>query len=391
MKRLAWSLLAALALAACTGTFTPSAPTLYLVFLDAGGGLPARVALLAFEATPTERRLELLTAAAYTFAPDETPVAVDVLDRDGRSEAWVLTAVGGGRAVRLHRLDLRAVPDAAGTLLAAAAPARTLTDADGAWLAFDVGGFPTGCVSDLVVQPNGEGLALWDPGSNARCGALADVDPRAYVLDLVNDTLQATVADAFAPGVRPAEPAEPDGLLLVGRTVSDPDTRAVSPVTFAAPVPALGAPSTVVDGLLDLVAVAGGFASLRSGVDATRTLELAVGGTSSERAAPDGATAVHSDPTGRLANLLTTGGGRLGVTYPGEAAIREVSFDATALTVEPLNAYALAVRATGGLCLVDLLVPSTSTGCDLALDPALVAALAAPRFVTWTYAEPNVP
>jgi hypothetical protein len=61
------------------------------------------------------------------------------------------------------------------------------------------------------------------------------------------------------------------------------------------------------------------------------------------------------------------------------------------VAVEPLNAYALAVRAGGGLCLVDLLVPSTAAGCDLALAPGLVAALPAPRFVTWTYAEPSVP
>jgi hypothetical protein len=79
------------------------------------------------------------------------------------------------------------------------------------------------------------------------------------------------------------------------------------------------------------------------------------------------------------------------VVYPGEPTLREIAFDATAVTVEPLNAYALAVRASGGLCLVDLLVPTTSTGCDLALDPGLVAALPAPRFVTWTYAAPSAP
>ena len=118
-----WLVTAALLLAACTGTFTPGTATIYLVFLDADATAPARVALVTFEATPTERRLDLLTEVAYAFPAGETMLAIDVLDRDDRSEAWVLTATGAaGRSVRLHRLDLRAVPDVPGTVLAPAEP-----------------------------------------------------------------------------------------------------------------------------------------------------------------------------------------------------------------------------------------------------------------------------
>jgi hypothetical protein len=383
-------LAAAWALAACTGTFTPAAPTLYLVVLDAGGGLPARVALLAFEATPTERRLDLLTPSAYAFAADEAPFAVDVRDRDDRTEAWVLTAVGTGRGVRLHRLDLRAVADAPGTTIAAAAPPRTLTDADGAWVGFGDATFPTGCLADLVVPADGASLALWDAGSDARCGEVAGAFPQVHVLDLVEDEVRATLLDAFAPGVAPAEPGDADGLLLVQRPVGSLDARQVTSVTFDAPRPDLGAPTTVVEGLLDVVGVPGGFATLRTN-GGDRQVGVVVDGVATERAAPAGATALHADPTGRLANLLTTGGGRLGVTYPGEPTLRELAFDATDLTIEPLNAYALAVRPAGGLCLVDLLVASGAPTCDLSIDPALAAALPAPRFVTWTYAEPVAP
>jgi len=391
MRRIAALVAAALALAGCTGTFTPAAPTLYLVFLDAGGGLPARVALLAFEATPTERRLDLLTASAYAFEPDEAPFAVDVRDRDDRTEAWVLTAVGAGRGVRLHRLDLRAVADAPGTTIGAAAAPRTLTDADGAWVGFGDATFPTGCLADLVVAADGASLALWDAGSDARCGEVPGAFPQVHVLDLVEEEVRATLLDAFAPGVAPAEPGDADGLLLVQRPVGSLDARRVTPVTFEAPRPDLGAPTTVVEGLLDVVGVPGGFATLRASAGGDRQIGVVIDGIATERAAPAGATALHADPTGRLANLLTTGGGRLGVTYPGEPTLRELTFDASDLTIEPLNAYALAVRPAGGLCLVDLLVASGSPSCDLTIDPALAAALPAPRFVTWTYAEPVAP
>lgn len=384
--------LAALLVTACTGTFTPGAATLYLVFLDASADQGARVALIAFEATPTDRRLDLLNASAYAFTPGETVIAVDVLDRENRDEAWVLTAAGdASRAVRLHRLDLRAVSDQPGAILTPAAPVRDLTAADGSWIGLT--GAPTGCLVDLVVGPGGGSLALWDAGSAARCGTIGEtVDPRVHVVDLTTDTVRATLGDVAAPGVRPADPGDAEALWLVQRpAVGGLDDREVVGVTFAAPVPRPFDRGTTVAGLRDLVGIPGGFAALRDPGDGTRALAIVVGAVVTERPAPAGAARVHADLTGRLANLLTTGGGRLGVVYPGEPVLREIAFDATSVTVEPLNAYALAVRASGGLCLVDLLVPTTSSGCDLTLQADLVAALPAPRFVTWTYAEPSAP
>ena len=126
-RALAAALLAAVLGAACTGTFTPPLPTLYLVFLDAEGAEPAaRVALLDFVATPTERRLELLNDRAFTFPDGERLLAVGVRDRTERLEAWVLTAVGGAasRATRLHRFDLRGLVAEPGATIAAVAPAR---------------------------------------------------------------------------------------------------------------------------------------------------------------------------------------------------------------------------------------------------------------------------
>jgi hypothetical protein len=384
--------LAGIVLAACTGTFTPGAATLYLVFLDPSPGQSARVALLAFEATPTDRRLDLLNASAYAFAPGETVIAVDVLDRENRDEAWVLTAVGAGsRAVRLHRLDLRAVSDQPGEVLTPAAPVRDLTATDGSWIGLT--GASTGCLSELVAGPGGASLALWDAGSAGRCEPIAEtVDPRVHVIDLAAGTVRTTFDVAPAPGVRPADPGDPAALWLVRRpAVGGLDVREVLGVTFAAPDPRPFESGEPIEGLRDLVGIPGGFAALRDTGTGTRGLAIVVGDVVTERPAPAGATRVHADLTGRLANLLTTGGGRLGVVYPGESALREIAFDANSVTVEPLNAYALAVRASGGLCLVDLLVPTTSTGCDLALDPVLAEALPAPRFVTWTYAAPSAP
>jgi hypothetical protein len=105
---------------------------------------------------------------------------------------------------------------------------------------------------------------------------------------------------------------------------------------------------------------------------------------------PDDATALFVDDSGALGTLLTTGAGRIGVTYADEAEPREISFSASDLTIDPLNAYALAVRP-GGFCVVDLLVPSRAAGCDLAVDAAVRDALAGARFVTWTFAEPSSP
>jgi len=399
MRRTVALALALLALAGCTGTFTPPVPTLYLVFLE---GPPARVALLDFVVTPTERRLELLTANAFQFPAGRQLVALDVRDRENRLEAWLLMAAGGApREVWLHRVDLRGVPDEPGATLTAAAPPLRLTGPDGAWdeaFGGDVS-FASTCLSDLVAAASGTALALWDEGAGEgrRCGALDDAavpDPRVHVVDLAAGLVRTADAEVRAPGVRAADPAEPDALLLTRRPpgASPADVLEVVPVTFDAPSPELGARGMEVAGLLDVRGLPAGFAALRR-LDAGTNRELVVvsGETTRERPAVDGATTLHVDASGRLATLVTSGGGRLGVSYPGEDVARSIAFGARDVAIEPLNAYALAVRAAGGLCLVDLLVPSASAGCDLAVPSDLVAALPAPRFVTWAFAEPASP
>ena len=397
MRRLLTTLLAAWAIAGCTGTFTPPLPTLYLVFQDAGDGEPARVALLDFVVSATDRRLDLLTADAYRFGAGESLIAIDVMDRSERQEVWVLTAAGpGSRAVRVHRLDLRSLPDVPGTTLTRIGAPLVLTDEDGAWVGFGSDtAVPTGCISGLVVAPAGDALALWDAGSGGRCGAGVG-DPRVHLLDLANETAGVPINEARAPGVRGGDVdlGRANRLLLVRRpAVGDPDELRVAAVGFQDPVPPpLGAGVGIV-GLLDVAGVPGGFAALRR-VDggSARVVELHTftGEAPVTREMPANASDLYVDESGALGTLLTAGANRIGVTYPDEAKAREVSFDARDLTIDPLNAYALAVRP-GGVCVIDLLVPSTAASCDLTVDTAVRAALPHARFVTWTFAEPAAP
>ncbi|MFO8149909.1 MAG: hypothetical protein R6T93_06415 [Trueperaceae bacterium] len=408
MRRLLLALIAAATLAGCTGTFTPPLPTLYLVFVDADGADPARVALLDFVVTASERRLDLLTADAYSFEPGETLIAIDVMDRVDRQEVWVLTAAGAAsREVTLHRLDLRSLPDVAGTVLTRVGDPLPLTDADGAWIALDSAtAVPTGCLSGLVVAPAGDAVALWDPGAEpgapgagARCGAVPDApDPRVHLLDLEAQTAAEPIAEARAPGVRAGDPelGRGDRLLLVRRpTGVDPDTVLVTEFGFDDANPPPLDEGTPVDDLLDAAGVPGGFAALRR-IDGGAAREVVVHTRTSDdpvvRTMPDNATALYVDDSGALGTLLTTGAGRIGVTYADEAEPREISFSASDLTIDPLNAYALAVRpGPDSLCVIDLLVPSSDPRCDLAVDQVVRDELAAARFVTWTFAEPSSP
>ena len=399
MRRLLTALIAAAALAGCTGTFTPPLPTLYLVFVDADGGGPARVALLDFVVTASERRLDLLTEEAYRFGAGEGLIAIDVMDRVERQEVWVLTAAGAAsRALTLHRLDLRELPDVPGTVLRRIGSPIPLTNPDGAWdAAFtSATAVPTGCLSGLVVAPAGDAVALWDPGSGARCGAVADApDPRVHLLDLATATVREPIAEARAPGVRAGDPelGRSNRLLLVRRpTAVDPDTVRVAEFGFADANPPALADGTLVERFLDVAGVPGGFAALRRTDDGGRevVVHARAGDETAVRAMADDATRLYVDDSGALSTLLTTGGGRIGVTYADEAEPREISFTASDLTIDPLNAYALAVRPAG-VCVVDLLVPSSATSCDLPIDAAVRDALAGARFVTWTFAEPSSP
>jgi hypothetical protein len=161
----------------------------------------------------------------------------------------------------------------------------------------------------------------------------------------------------------------------------------------ATPPPLDADAGTLVEGLLDVAGLPGGFAALRS-VDGGAAREVVVhtraGDEPAVRDMPNDATALYVDESGALSTLLTTGGGRIGVAYADDEEAREISFAASDLTIDPLNAYALAVRP-GGVCVVDLLVQSSATSCDLIVDQVVRDALAAARFVTWTFAEPTAP
>jgi hypothetical protein len=387
----ALALLTLLGLVACTGTFTPPVPTLYLVVTDAVAGNPARVALLAFAGEPGAQRIDLLEGSAFTFAPDERPIALGIRDRQNRSEAWVLLAdVNAPRAVRLERLALNGLVAAPGTTLTRAAAPLALTDAEGAWIGFtQASGLASGCITNLVVADDGASLALFDPGSGARCGAVtASAGARVHVLDLVARTVRDTIDDAIAPGVRAGDAA---ALLLIRRPlVGDAGEGEVFAVTFAEPRPDFGAASTRIAGLLDVAATRGGFAALQTR-EGQRQIAVHDDGGVRERIAPPNASTLIADDVGALDALLTLGGGRVGVIYPSGDEPRSLFFDATAATIEPLNAYALAVRANGSLCLIDMYVPTTSSRCDADARSDVAAALVGARWVTWSYALPNAP
>jgi hypothetical protein len=349
------------------------------------------VALLSFVGTPGAQSLALLEEAAFVFADGERPIAMAVRDRENRLEAWVLLAdAAAPRALRIERLSLLNLAAAPATTLVRAAPPLPLTDAAGAWLGFaQPSALPSGCLTDLVVAPDGLSVALFDAGSGGRCGALADGGAaRVHVLDLPGAAVRDTIEDVVAPGVRAGDV----GTLLLARRpiVGEAAEGEVFPVTFAQPRPDFGAQSVLVPGLLDLAATRGGFAALQSVDDGRRVVIHDDTGTR-ELIAPNGALAVISDEVAALDALLTRGGNRLGVVYGAGDDTRTIAFDAQDATIEPLNAYALAVRSNGGLCLVDMYVPTASTSCDANAPSAIAAALVGAKLVTWTFALPDEP
>lgn len=394
--RLLAALLALTVVMGCTGTFTPGVATLYLVFTQPTGG-PLGVALLSFTVSPTSRDLELLNTAAFTFPAGQRLVAVDMLDRaEERGEAWVLTyEAASPRAVHLHRLDLREVSAVPGASLTSLGSVQ-LTDADGAWAAGvdagDVSELPTGCIASLVVSPDGERLALWDPVDAARCSEGADFG-RVYLLDVgelrVSDDLGVD-DDLRSPGLRPGMG---EALLLVRRpTGSDPDRAEVLQVSFDQPRPPFGSSGAQATGLQDVAALPDGLVILHQGDGgvSTRAVTMVQGGTSGNpRAAPSGALRLHVDALGSMTTVVTSGGNRVGVLYPDGAELRQVVLSGVDASIEALNDYALAGGASGGVCLLDVLVSSTSSSCDhpsryAAELPAIVA-------VEWAYAAPEAP
>lgn len=397
--RLLLPLLAMLVAVGCTGTFTEGVATLYLVFRQPTGQ-PLSVALLSFSVSQSSRDLELLNDLAFTFPSGQQLVAVDVLDRaDERHEAWVLTAeTASPRLLHLHRLDLRDLPATPGATLPSLGSVQ-LSEADGAWAAAvdaeDASDVPTGCISSLLVSPDSDRIALWDPMDPARCSSTPGAADfaRVYLLEVEGLRVVEELgveSDLLAPGIRAGVG---NGLLLVRRpTASDPDRAEVLQVSFEQPRPATGSSGPSFTGLQDVAALPDGLVVLHQGDggSGTRALTLMQGGSAgSPYAAPSGAQRLHVDPLGTTTTVLSSGGSRVGVLYPGDAEFRQVVLSGNGASIEALNDYALAGGASGGVCLIDVLVSSSSGSCD---HPSRFAAeLPGILWIEWTYAAPDAP
>lgn len=352
-------------------TFQP-----YLVFRS---GSPATIALIARVEGIGGRRLETITEVAYTFEAGETLVAVDIVNRDERNEAWVLTSMGAtSRTTYLHRISLSSLSTAPGSTVTRTDRILITSGSDG-----NIAGTatPTGCIDGMVASSNGGALALFDAGSgNGRCAGNTSgisVAPQVYRLALPSNTLTTLDARALPPGLRPGATA--DSLLYVNDLITVNET-AVATMSFASFSPAN---NLAVASLIDLHATSAGFLALRN-VGGTPTIEPYASGTAQTPtvAVAAGATRVFALSDG--ARWLTVGGPNSSVHYPAETSggspvNRTVAFQASDVTIDPAL-YALAVGSSGA-CLIDMLRASTATSCDRTL------ALSGARFALWVRAR----
>lgn len=385
---LASALLAA-ALSACSGTSTPLTPILYLVFQEPTGQ-PARIALISFTSELEQRRIELVTANAFSFAADDRLLAIDVRGRGEPSEVWVLSASRTApRATALHRFSLIGIPDAPGTTLSPLGPPLALTLPDGSWAApfIPASAFPSGCLSDLVVAASGTELLLIDEGASGRCGALAAGDPgdrQVHHLSLISNSVRVRVTEPLPPSARPGVLGSEAFL------VSRPPTGSEARLQLAGLAPGSSVRfDALVPNLRDVSALRSGVAVMldRAG---TRLVELRpVGeeGEAIERRALAAATRLYVRDEGGGVAVLTHSANRIGIDYPNRDALREIPFGVVDVTLDP-NAYAVALSSST-LCFIDLLVPSDSGSCDF--RPPNSLAFSGGRFIAWAYAAPSAP
>jgi len=380
-----WLLL--IGLVGCTGTFTDTVPTLYLVFVEEPGQ-PARIAVLAFRNDQTGRSVELLEETAATLDADATLVAIDVRDREGRAEVWLLSASRANpRATTLHRFDLQGIADAAGVrvqLLGSVA----LTDADGQWLQrFNpASAVPSGCLTDLVVQGLGTEMLLVDAGSGGRCGTFSDgVDPRVHRLRLAPEGVSERVAFPLQPAARPG--SDGNEVLLVQRPTVGADAE-VRRDGFA---PITNPPSAQIAGLLDVRATRDGFAALMGSGGDERRIEIVTlpDANRGERAAIPRAERLWLREDSRGMTLISAAPSSLGIDYPSQENLRQLSIATRDITIDA-NAYALAV-GDAGVCFIDLLIASEARSCDVNVPAEINNRLRFARFAAWTYADVSVP
>lgn len=380
-------LLALVALTGCTGTFTPTVPTLYLVFVEAPSEAP-RVAVIAFRSDQTGRSVVLLERAAATFPSGTTLLAADVLDREERTEVWLLSAEQTSpRATTLHRFDLQGIRDDTGVSVRSLGT-TALTGADGRWLApfSPASAVPSGCLTDLVVRDNGAEVLLVDSGSGNRCGAFSEgVDARVHRLQFTPAEVTERVAFPLPPGVRPG--VETGEVLIIAR----PTVGAEVEVRREGFAPTNDSPSALLANLRDVRATRDGFAALvSSSADERRIALVSLPEESrSERDALARAERLWLREDSRGATLISVASNTLGIDYPGQEVLRRVNFAALDLTIDA-NAYALAVGPAGG-CFLDLLVASDNRSCDINLPSDVNNELRFARFAAWTYAAVQNP
>jgi hypothetical protein len=380
-----WLLL--LSLAGCTGTFTDAVPTLYLVFIEEPGQ-PARIALLALRTDQSGRSVQLLEENAALLDADATLLALDVRDREGRDEVWLLSGSRTTpRATSLHRFDLQGIADTTGARVQTI-ETIPLTDADGRWLErFNpASAVPSGCLTDLVVQGNGAEVLLVDSGSGGRCGTFSDgVDPRVHRLQLAPAGVSERVAFPLGPAARPG--SDGNEVLLVQR----PTVGAEAEVRRDGFAPIPNAPHALVAALQDVRPTREGFAALTSSGGDQRRIELVPlpDANRSERAALPRAERLWLLEDSRGVTLISAATAGLGIDYPSQENLRQLSFAARDITIDA-NAYALAV-GDAGVCFLDLLVSSEARSCDIQVSADINNRLRFARLAAWTYADVSVP
>lgn len=393
-RRLAFALAAVALVAGCTGTVTPTLPTLLVVARE--GAAPG-LALVAVDLSPTGRALRLVTPTAHAFDAGTALLDLDALPRSGvPTEAWLLVADAAG-ATGLERFDLRDVPDDPAATVPRVASVD-LTNADGTWAAaLDTATAYLGpvCPRQIVVgggstAPN-RYVAVWD-----RCGDAPSDPGRAHVVDLASGRVTSwSVAAAFDlddVGLR-AGPTDPATFTAVRDAIGEVRTAEARRFDLPSANPSVTAALTADagDDLLDL-AVAGGtwWALVRPDGGDVVVRGASSDGTESTRPALANATRLLASAA---PGVLTLTGSQVQMVFPDTAspatalAVAGIGEAPAALagTVEG-NDYAVVATTGGTLCALDARVPAPSAGCEFTL-----AGMSGARFLTWTYAAATGP
>ncbi len=390
-RALVFAAAAALLVSGCTGTSTPSLPTLLVVARTT----PPSLALVALDLTPTSRALRLVAPTAFTFDAGTTLVALDATPREGvPAAAWVLTTDAGGANAALHRFDLTDLEDDPTTTVPRVGAPFALTDGDRAWESgLELEGPYQGpiCPRQAVVGGPAASpdryVALWD-----LCDGEASDLGRVHVVDLDSGIVRnwSEPAPYDAVGIRAGVT---DAATFTTVRVAVGEDRVLETRRFADPVATTGVEASVPgeDDLLDLSVARATWWTL---------VRPASGDPEIRSFAPDATPATR--PAFAAAARLFVGGGPGAIAFgPNQAQVvfadgASVSTPvavvgvgaapaAVAATVEA-NDYAVVATTGGTLCALDVRVAAISPACEFVLT---APELTGPRFLTWTYAAPS--